>query len=695
MVTFIYNPLAVQADDGSNLVMAAQPNDLNHSAHGLYVGELKGLLPPPRNMYRKRMKYNSSPPFPRNFRSSNYFTIAPEVVVAGPGLYFDDGKPLRETLSNQSVYFQSIFRAIINSAHKYAQGEYTPGANDNFTYYSFLVAALAVPLHESRLQHFRVSNSNKCYSNTNNLSVYYDSVTYKKATGRNTLFLRNTLRATGDIIREAYKDPVEVYFPSCEQLPKDTLMHQVLTSTNLMDFGIMQINIKSHASDFLRPDTALSLYETIDNGVQYLWDQKGARGFIYLRNKLNYVNRYSKACEFKINPFYTLNKSNEEVPYSGTRSAIYYNLIRASWAGFYNQGAGQPKNVCRFSNVKARNHNNDIEFKRSLDSIVKFDKSPWHKFLPKNSVEYAALTEIVYNFRTIYTKKIEEEKSEYVKLIVNAPLKAFGTKAELNYSDYNVNYLFNQDKIEVYKIPQLRGHDGSTNKCGFIKNPIKRGYFKTHVISEFEDKDQMKWALIKMPKYAEYYFKDAPVYVKKKKSKSKINANIRLTKAGKLSGLVFDAKMAKDYPRLPLLQQDGNWYEVSIDGAPYWIHRVNFETFQDDSNVDPLCQVDQFFVNSSVLEKVNKAPIGYATLKVKNIKIRKYPDSKATVIDMLFYSDKKPVGVPILAETTNRRGKKWMSVKPNGFVRGWVRANQFNVHYFDKNKINSPVGEEG
>src|SRR6185312_7095547 len=104
---------------------------------------------------------------PDVFPDSLFFTLAPDVKTIGPVLTPKNDRDY----SSREDYYQHIFRHIVRQADMKIHDDpffgYQDGSNQNFTYYTFLVLALAIPLHESHVTHFRQAAGNQCNNEVN------------------------------------------------------------------------------------------------------------------------------------------------------------------------------------------------------------------------------------------------------------------------------------------------------------------------------------------------------------------------------------------------------------------------------------------------------------------------------------------------------------------------------------------------
>ena len=219
------------------------------------------------------------------------YTVASNIDVVGPVL----GR------ESDEKYVSEIFSHIISAADDLVRDDYyVDGKHDNYTYYAFLVGALTVPHHESMLGHFRYRYGDTCSDEIN-------QVKHKNASSR-----------LQKIINEEYRNDYGergVVFPNCNYLDSQSKYVQALGSTDFSDFGIMQLNYRSHRHT-LYPEYFLNLYNSVDYGVRYFFSAKtpswgGAGGFKQLRSIISKKGNLT-GCNVK------------SAPYKNGRTTFYY-----------------------------------------------------------------------------------------------------------------------------------------------------------------------------------------------------------------------------------------------------------------------------------------------------------------------------------------------------------------------------------
>lgn len=335
-----------------------------------------------------------------------FYSLAPEVHPVGPILDY-----VTPNEANKQKYVQNIFGYIVKRAAEHymqTQGHlsskhfglgqvkfypYIDGSNENYSFYAFIITALSIFQHESRISHFRKVPSEFCSQKKNDL-------TYSKS--KNSFMGRFALQ----VQEPTFRNPYKTLAPNCEDISKQHTVNQLITSSNHDDFGIGQLNIYYHPL-VVSEDYAFNVYNNIDYAIDYMIE-----GFNRVRNIIEYIkienthNGQFKNCDFWSHPF------------SGSKllDKPFYNLVRATWAGTYNHGdPGNAEKVCRF----AESNNHDNGFKQSLDSIVLKNTSFYHRYLPKNSIERKVLSEIVTNFQNIFKSGEQLEANNFLNILLN------------------------------------------------------------------------------------------------------------------------------------------------------------------------------------------------------------------------------------------------------------------------------------
>ncbi|MBC86771.1 MAG: hypothetical protein CL677_06285 [Bdellovibrionaceae bacterium] len=677
-----------------------------------YADELLNFMSQRRPLTGDSRKINrySSYSTTFSFPEKMHLSLAPETRVIGP-------HKQKDSLRNQIDYYPTIFRYILFAADEAARGftddpESNPylrtDPNMNFTYYTWLVAALATPHHESRLHHFIKGSGEVCNPDLNGLKVYDPGGRYQK------------------VMNQAYKDPYNVLAPDCEFIKNEPILNKILTSGDYSDFGFMQLNIY-HQRKFIDPNYAFHLKRTIMAGIKYLWDSNGSGGYVGFRENFKDYNcaAYNPTFDFYSDPFYEdiVSESTGETKrryQPNTLSQVYFNLIRAGWAA-YNQGNILEKSVCRIANSNAW----DTPFLHTLNSIVKYNTSVYHKGLHPDTDEYKAFLEIVYNFRRIFlTKKLRDsmpEKDYYInKVLAKERNHSVMLDDPVTHLGFEANYLLTTNSTTLHNSPSKLDSNGATTQCGILERPKKMSLVKLQVMeSTINENTGVPYAKIKLPKYDLMARKIDPSYITLKEGKSAINVrtspetigttcrpeylaqypNAKHNCAGRWDSEESTAKEhasesredptveAIEYPNeIPFFKfkgsypvvdytKDKKWIKFRIGNSGRsdkdfaWIYRplVDEKIDEDGSSRAHLCNTDTFYIDARNIAKMYEKPL-LARLKsgVNRSNIYLLHSTRSRVIDTLYSIDWRPNEqkyVIVLSEISDNEGILWYKVQ--------------------------------
>lgn len=420
---------------------------------------------------------------------AGYFALSPAFKFVGPLFSEEKG----------SEYVKEVFGLLVQAANYIASEFSHPGYNDNFTYWAFLVAALVVPHHESKLMHARIATENlpgvpKCSADFNELGGAIGSASMRP------------------VLETIYRQQSEPIFPNCSVVNKESQVEQVMLSKyNGCDMGCMQINAPTFR-EALMPEIYMNLNNTIRFGLFHL----------YSKFKDIHMNFQKYPCMVK-----------EGLPgIKDVRPSFLYNLIRGTWGGGYNIGNTLPGSVCRFTNPAHEDYPYDEDFKKALDTLVLSDSSIYHKYLPEGTLERQALDEIVYNFRSAFTRSVEREKSASVQTVAQ--------------TDYFSKYLDRDNKNSVaanyyITIPTLVFRHGPTYDPKYVCGKIHSSGLKSknpqpnvHVETEWQYNNYItgkneNWARVKISPFAngiEFTSKESFCYGKKRGDLYYVDANL-------------------------------------------------------------------------------------------------------------------------------------------------------------------------
>ncbi len=383
------------------------------------------------------------------FQDSRFFTMAADSSQVGPVFPSRTGD---QALTQD--YVTKVFRHIVVKADQMAHDNtilgYRVGAN-NQGYFTFLVLALTVPQHESRLIHFRESEGKVCSDQANNLL--------------------NQPPSSRRVLGAIYRDPLTPLFPDCRFFSKDEKVNQLLSSPT-GDTGIMQVNARYHAPAF-EPVMLMNVYRSIDYGIQYVWD-----GFEEINS-----NQKRFKCDFTSNPY------NPFSEMKGSKASRQWNLIRATWAGRYNS-----RSVCRYMTK----NENDVNFQKNLASLVRDDSSMFHRYLPEGSLERKTFLEIIANFRLSFsTEKIKEQTDSLNELLVQK--EEIGKWQSPGRMQQDPTHFLRKGRVSL----QAVANDRVASNCGYIKS-LGEGAEKVQVFLMITDKFGQQWSEITVPPYATF-----------------------------------------------------------------------------------------------------------------------------------------------------------------------------------------------
>lgn len=428
-----------------------------------------------------------------------FYSLAPEIQPQGP--IIDFANPTEE---NKQKYVQNLFGYIVKIAsdhYKKTEGylsskyfgvgdfkfyPYVEGSDENYSFYAFIITALSIFQHESRITHFRKVPASYCSQKKNDL-------TYSKS--------KNTYmgRYSHQVQESTFRNPYKTLTPNCEDLSDQETVNQLITSSNHDDFGIGQLNIYYHPL-VVSEDYAFNVYNNIDYAVDYMLE-----GFNRVRNIIEYIkienthNGKFKHCDFWSHPF------------SGGRllDKPFYNLVRATWAGTYNHGApSDAEKVCRF----AQSNNHDNGFKQSLDSIVINENSFYHRYLPENSIERKALDEIVFNFKNIFKSGKQKETNLFLNILANNSYR----KAHPSIANHPEDSLESNYESSHFLITQnyanfrmIKPETDETKVCGQVQQIASTQDTSLKVVGSYTNYKNKEfngdtWYAVVFPKYAPF-----------------------------------------------------------------------------------------------------------------------------------------------------------------------------------------------
>src|SRR5690606_25026439 len=95
------------------------------------------------------------------FKTNYYFSLNPQHPQAAPL------GPVLELDNNESMYVTHLFGRTLQMAHQLAAPDFYDPNDLNLSYHTFLLLAVTVVYHESRLQHFRKVTAETCNTRVN------------------------------------------------------------------------------------------------------------------------------------------------------------------------------------------------------------------------------------------------------------------------------------------------------------------------------------------------------------------------------------------------------------------------------------------------------------------------------------------------------------------------------------------------
>lgn len=576
-----------------------------------------------------------------------FVSMLPDIVPVGPIF----GKTDQST----QEYVRRIFGFIIKAASQAAKTHYyTHGEDNNYSYYTFLLTALATTQHESGLIHVKqIQDPERCHARSRS---FIEQLNTFLSLPTGATHNRYVPVFTQDCIKDAYK----------------LLLPPVSRKGLRNDVGIMQLNLPSWRNYLDDPSFLFDVVSNINLGVVSIL----FKGFQKIRDRLKYYNGMcgKNLGALYYNPFQ--GRKIDERVYS--RNSIFYNLSVASWSTNYNQGPMSLKReekFCRFLNEKSQK---DKGYKRSLDSLVLYENSLFHQYLPEESLEREVLEEIVYNFRSIFSHGIEKERNqstnEFIDRIEISNNKNFKLSERFNYQP---NYVLARGNISVYSAEQ------DNRFCGSIKNTAFN--LGLNVIERGDE-----WSLVEIPLYTDFLEPPSEKIVIIKKS-----ANIR-TKPINSSDTLIELHKPDSNSRFLLLgEAENSYYPILYGEITAYVHK-NLVTIEEEvvMEIVPKCQLskenNKFFIKSSSISyEFSSDAIGEAYLKTdKTIVFRVGPGVEHSEIQRKRITEKTSI---LIFKERRIEGKYrfWYEIS-NPFTdssenRTWVWSGSLNSIQLNNN----------
>ncbi|GAB4010022.1 MAG: hypothetical protein Fur0010_01830 [Bdellovibrio sp.] len=276
-------------------------------------------------------------------------TINPKAQLTGPVFVNDNSK--------KTAYGSEIAKIILKEAHGYAKKYLDAG--DTKGYYTLMVLALTVPMHEGLYVHFRQVENDK------------DVCREKLNTGKNI-----ASKDAKKNFRKAFNSGSTPFLVKCKEIDDEATIRQLIAGGgDGSDVGVMQLSSRWHYDEFLAKHKFASVKETVNYGLSHLM-----KGF-----KPIYANFQSYTC--LTNPDGTINRES---------------VIRGAWAGIYN--SGNLGKTCRFADANDPHAKKDIGFLNNLKKTYGLsDKGPFgyggELELGLDELTKSALQEVVSNYQ--------------------------------------------------------------------------------------------------------------------------------------------------------------------------------------------------------------------------------------------------------------------------------------------------------
>ena len=578
---------------------------------------------------------------------STYISISPDQKVSG----------MAHTGNNDSEYVTMIYSSILRIAGDIAAEQLEMGNKD--IYYAFLMMALMVPYHESRLMHFRINEPEMKYDKKRRwrgCSQYANSgknIFYtNKTTGKYVVY---NPEKKHKIFKGIFRDEFNPIAPDCSRLNQDSTTAQLLSSGLLEDMGIMQLNFAAHTNMYLAKDI-LSLEKTLNYGLSYLY--KGLRQIV-------------------------LNKKKYPCILNADGSINVYNLIRGNWAGKYN--SGHVKKTCRFARDDSHYSHSDALFQRRLYDLVFGNDTAFSLHLTGN--ERDSFLELRKNFKNIaftpYRMNVSDIDIRLERDLKEENICGTLTKGDddLTINVYHVddNGMARINPIEIEKF--IRKKEGK--KCYKTVNSIagsqsqkyfNKDFFVSVGKNRFVKIDNEKVIIsdninsIIQKKDNTHVHNDGAdtdkVFNSRYVVKSKVlNIRERADTSGPVCGAIFNKKL-DSIIEVTELSEDGKW-------ARFLVQKDS--THMNQKPAPECINADGFYVSRRYLEQLTGV---YVKAKIKagtTGYLKSYPTSTSRKRGKMVAGERYHV---VDFEDEKETNARWYKVvKPNSQTHRWVNAS--------------------
>ncbi len=573
------------------------------------------------NTYRKSTLY---PTFKVVDKNKNFINIASDIKPVGP-IYLENN-----TEKGLSEYVRRIFIAFITGADKLVRLDYyndNPEYHKNYTYYTFLLTALAVGQHESRLIHVKKTQSiDSCPSKSQYVIEEFNRF----------------MKLPTEALQSTYSP---IFVKNCKENSYQLLYHRG-------DVGIMQFNLKTWKNFLNDPSTLFDTYRNINIGLEILYE-----GFEIIRNNLYSFNEMCSSNTFLENPF-----RGQKINGSYTRETKYYRLAITTWSSNYNQG----KSLVSFKRLKTNerirkkfcyflNPNNSKvkRLKEALNSLIITGDSLFHQYLPENSLERKVLEEIVYNFRSIFTANvIEKEKNLYLKELLKMDISNNKNFILPDRFKYRPTHFLKKEEVPFYSEKR------EERVCGFIDNTQFNLGIKVL-------KYEKPWSIVELPLY-NIFLNPAREALIVRRTNIRILPTTKNNEPLELHSPTLNSRFLLLGGQAELNGRKTSYYPILYKGQRAYVYKNNILIKEKPIRLD--CELSeentQFYIKHKALSYNFSDFIGQAYLKSsKSIRLRKGPSTADTIIFQTF-NRKKSIRVVIFdkKDTQDIRFPFWYKV---------------------------------
>jgi hypothetical protein len=647
-------------------------------------------------------------------------------------------------------YMQRLFGKLVQKAHKHSHEEWLDVSRGYFlTYNNFLLLSLQVPMHESNLMHFTSRDPKHYCEFTNNVldpvkdsdyvlrnetkkldNIYAEIITllpdlkskfttpkklyskYCKSSEMKKEVKGHCKRMRVPIIRIDNANRLNKYFPkfkrtvktpinikNCEKLNQFDNIKQMQFANDYADVGIFMFNTASHPEMF-STDAVFDFDSVIDYGIKFLYSGYST---VANHNLLDHPENY------RYNSSLSCFKGHDARSFAGRMF-----IMRGAWAGNYN--SGKTSKSCRideshstFKKVSAMKkagyklndkgylenmakfflkYKNDENFKTVFNKVKlkNLRESMFHKYLPKDSLEFKAFKEIIHNVfygknkRTYIEQVLEKDYDSNSQLIITDE----SNERENEYIQEAIPVVLKENiKIEAVESNQENKLEETKENTEAKKGPEASISGQTSEIyvepkSELEDvrsfiePNEIPLSKNDRPEIGDVDIQAVRIPMKDPRLLTHIiegkDVNIRSKPSYSSKDLCGNTKMATNLPvRFHLVGADGDFVRIEVESNKEII-------------TNKLCEdLNIFYIH----KKYKKQILDYEVLHIANISgpvtLRSIPGkANSSVLDYEFPSDTPIViiGKKILDGTKSSNQYIWYKLlRPDG-LRGWFYSGK-------------------